>query len=295
MVDSPVSRLGKGNIISIQSHVAYGHAGNSAAVFPMQRLGYNVTNANTVLFSNHTGYGDWKGTIVDTDIVSTVLQGVADRGVLEITDAIVTGYMGSAPLGNVILNTVEKVKQANPNALYVCDPVFGDVGRGIFVTEGIPEYLRDFILPKCDICTPNLFELEWLTGDKITTLEGALKSARKLIAKGIKVVVVTSLEHQDTSPDTIEIIAVTEDKAWRVVTPKLEFAIAPNGSGDATTALFTCHYLSTFDVAQSLSLTVSGIYEIFKNTNEAGTRELQIIASGDKMVSPDEIFEAVEV
>ncbi len=294
MSDISVSKLGKGNIISIQSHVAYGHAGNSSAVFPMQRLGYNVTHANTVLFSNHTGYGEFTGTVIEASVVGQIMQGVSERGVFEITDAVVTGYMGSAPLGDVILETVADVKEKNPRAIYVCDPVFGDTGRGIFVTEGIPEYLRDSILPKCDICTPNLFELEWLTGDTIKTLDNAVASARKLIATGIEIVVVTSLEHDETLEDTIEVMAITADKAWRVITPKLYFDIAPNGSGDATTALFTCHYLDTRNVAQSLSLAISGIFEIFKETHARGTRELQIVASGDKIANPDVIFEAIE-
>ena len=295
MSNSPVSKLGKGNIISIQSHVAYGHAGNSAAVFPMQRLGYNVTNANTVMFSNHTGYGVWSGAVVDVDVVQTVLNGVEERGVFDITQAVVTGYMGSPELGAVILKTVESVKQKNKDAIYVCDPVFGDVGRGVYVADGIAEYLRDNILAQCDICTPNLFELEWLTDSKITTIGDAIISARKLIAKGIKIVVITSLEHSATTTDTIEVLAVTQDKSWRAVTPKFDFDISPNGSGDATTALFTCHYLNTKDVAQSLSLTISGIYEIFKETKKCETRELQLIASGDKIVNPDNIFEAIEV
>lgn len=291
-----ISKLGKANIISIQSCVSYGHAGNSSAVFPMQRLGYNVSPVHTVLFSNHTGYGDWGGEIIDTKIVSSVIDGIEKRGVFPITSAIVSGYMGTTELGDIILDTVKRVKKANSDAIYVCDPVFGDVGRGIFVNKELPDYFRDFVIPECDICTPNMFELEYLTNTKVKTIDEAINSARTLLNKNCKSVLVTSLEHEKTEADTIEMLAVQSDKAFHIKTKKLEMPISPNGSGDATTALFVCHYLENKgDMKTTLEKTTSGIYEIFDTTKKSGTRELQIVASGDKLVKPEHIFTAEQI
>ncbi len=151
------------NILSIQSHVAYGHVGNDAAVFPLQRMGVEVWPIHTVQFSNHTGYGDWKGRVFDAAMITEVLAGIEQRGVLGGCDGVLSGYMGSADIGGAILDAVKAVKRANPVAKYCCDPVIGDVGRGIFVREGIPEFMRNEAVPAADIVTPNQFELDFLT------------------------------------------------------------------------------------------------------------------------------------
>src|SRR4051812_41839682 len=128
------------NILSIQSHVVYGHVGNASATFPMQRLGHEVWPVNTVQFSNHTGYGSWTGRVLDGLSIEELVDGVAARGVLGRCDGVLSGYMGSADIGQAILGTVKRVRQANGGALFCCDPVIGDVGRGIFVRPGIPEF-----------------------------------------------------------------------------------------------------------------------------------------------------------
>ena len=134
-------------ILSIQSSVAYGYVGNSAAAFTLQRLGHEVWPVLTVHFSNNTGYGAWRGPLLSPTDVAEVIAGIADRGVLGSADAVLSGYQGEPAVGAVILDAVEQVKAANPNAVYCCDPVMGDVGRGLFVREGIPEYLRDVVVP----------------------------------------------------------------------------------------------------------------------------------------------------
>ena len=141
-------------ILSIQSHVAYGHAGNSAAVFPLQRLGHEVYPVLTVTFSNHTGYGSTRGPLIAPADVAAVIDGVEERGAFPAIDAVLSGYQGAEAVGEVVLDAVARVKAANPAAIYCCDPVMGDVGRGFFVREGIPEYLRDHVVPQADIVTP---------------------------------------------------------------------------------------------------------------------------------------------
>ena len=134
---------GRVRILSIQSSVAYGHVGNSAAVFPLQRLGHEVWPVLTVHFSNHTGYGAWRGPLLAPDDVREVIAGLGDRDVLRTADAVLSGYQGDPAMGAVILDAVAEVKALNPAAVYCCDPVIGDVGRGVFVRPGIPEFIRD--------------------------------------------------------------------------------------------------------------------------------------------------------
>src|SRR5215470_10233667 len=166
------------HILSIQSHVAYGHVGNAAAVFPLQRMGVEVWPIHTVQFSNHTGYGSWQGRVFDAGMISEVVAGIEQRGVLGECDGVLSGYMGSAGIGAAILDAVATVKRANPAAKYCCDPVIGDVGRGIFVREGIPEFMREKAVPAADIITPNQFELEYLSGHESGTLRAACDTVK---------------------------------------------------------------------------------------------------------------------
>ncbi len=283
------------NILSIQSHVAYGYVGNSAAAFPLRRLGHEVWAVNTVMFSNHTGYGAWRGPVFEADAVADVIAGMSERKVLADCHAVLSGYMGDAALGEVILDTAARVKQGNGDALYACDPVMGDVGRGIFVRDGIPEFMRDRAVPAADIITPNQFELELLTGVAVNSLDSALKGAAKARALGPDVVVITSLVRPDARSDRIEMLASTADGAWLVSTPKLALDPPPNGAGDVTAALFLAHYLEKRFARRALERTAAAVYALFEATQAAGRRELALIAAQDKMVKPPRTFAASQV
>lgn len=272
------------NILSIQSHVAFGHVGNASAVFPMQRLGVEVWPIHTVQFSNHTGYGDWKGRVFDGGMVDEVMEGIAERGVLPSCDGVLSGYMGSADIGHAILSAVERVRAANPKAVYCCDPVIGDVGRGVFVRPGIPEFMREQAVPAADIVTPNQFELELLTDIQIRTLADAHRAVEALRDAGPKVVMVTSLDTDETPDDSIDLMAADDKGAFRVRTPKLNVSI--NGAGDAIAALFLVHYLRERSAATALSLAAASTYGLLKRTKEAGSREILTVAAQDEFVTP---------
>ncbi|QRK07920.1 pyridoxal kinase PdxY [Archangium violaceum] len=280
-------------ILSIQSHVAYGYVGNRSATFPLQRLGHEVWSVNTVQFSNHTGYGRWRGQVFEPSHVAEVVNGIAERGVLAECQAVLSGYMGDAATGSTILDAVAQVRAANPRALYCCDPVIGDVGRGIFVRPGIPEFLRERAVPSADIITPNQFELEFLTGRTVHTLADALEAAAALRQKGPRVVLVTSLLREGTAPGTIEMMAATDAGAWLVLTPQLPLDPPPNGAGDAVAALFLSHLLRGRDAGEALGETAASIFGIFSATQAAGTRELQLVAAQEELVNPSQRF-AVE-
>jgi pyridoxine kinase len=280
------------NIMSIQSHVAYGHVGNASAVFPMQRLGCEVWPVHTVQFSNHTGYGAWKGRVFDGGMIDEVVDGIAERGVLPDCNGVLSGYMGSTDIGHAILSAVASVRSANPKALYCCDPVIGDVGRGVFVRPGIAEFMRDKAVPAADIVTPNQFELELLTGMASGTAKTALTAIAALHKMGPRVVLLTSLVTDSTPDDTIEMAAGFNGHVFKVRTPRLPISV--NGAGDAIAALFFVHFLRSGSAAQALMQASSSIYGLLKHTAEAGSREILTVAAQDEFVKPSHRF-AVEM
>jgi pyridoxine kinase len=281
------------NVLSIQSHVAYGHVGNSSAVFPMQRLGVEVWPIHTVQFSNHTGYGSWKGRVVDGPAIEELVDGIADRGVLQACDGLLSGYMGSADIGNAILSTLKRVRALNPAALYCCDPVIGDVGRGIFVRPGVPEFMRDHAVPAADIITPNQFELEYLSDIKTDSLAGVKDAIAAVHQLGPRVVLVTSIETRDMPADALDLIAGEGGRFWRVRTPRLSLSV--NGAGDAIAALFFVHYARSGSAQSALIEASASIFGLLKRTAEAGSREILTVAAQDEFVSPTYRFPAEEI
>jgi pyridoxine kinase len=276
------------NILSIQSWVSYGHVGNASAVFPMQRLGHEVWAIHTVQFSNHTGYGAWKGRVYDGPMIEELVEGIAERGVLGRCDGVLSGYMGSADIGTAILGAVSRVRSLNPKALYCCDPVIGDVGRGIFVRPGIPEFMRDQAVPTADIITPNQFELEFLAGRTITTLMEAVAAVDAIRARGPRIVMVTSLVTEDTPADAIDLLACGPNGRFRVRTPRLSVSV--NGAGDAIAALFFVHAAASGDEAFALSQATSSVFGLLRRTGEAGSREILTVAAQDEFVTPSRLF-----
>jgi pyridoxine kinase len=280
-------------ILSIQSSVAYGHVGNSAVTFPLMRMGVTVWPVITVHFSNHTGYGAWRGPLLSAADLRDVILGIDERGVLDEVDAVLSGYQGGEDIGAMILDAVALVKRRNPAAIYCCDPVLGDADRGYFVRPGIPELMRQRIVPAAQIITPNQFELEALTGLRVSTLAEVLNAADAAAGLGPEVVLVTSVLRQDGPPGTIDMVAVTADGAWLVTTPRLPQTFT--GSGDVTAATFLARLLSTWDVPGALAHTAAVIYGLLEVTAASGGTELALIAAQDELVRPSRTFEPVPV
>ncbi|QTV79742.1 pyridoxal kinase PdxY [Microbacterium sp. NIBRBAC000506063] len=280
-------------VLSIQSAVAYGHVGNSAAVFPLQRIGVEVLPVYTVNFSNHTGYGAWRGPLIAPEDVREVITGIEERGAFAEIDVVLSGYQGSEGIADVIIDAVARVKAANPAAIYACDPVMGNAKSGCFVAPAIPELLREKVVPVADLITPNQFELGYLTGTEPDTLESTLASADLARSMGPRTILVTSVERPDRPEGTIEMLAVTDDGAWIVQTPLLP--MKANGSGDVTAALFSAHYTATSDAAAALERTASSVYDLLRLTHESGRRELQLIEAQEFYAHPRLQFAATRV
>ncbi len=278
------------NILSIQSHVAFGHVGNASAVFPLQRMGVEVWPIHTVQFSNHTGYGAWRGQVFEAQVIDDLVAGIAERGQLAQCDGVLSGYMGSADIGAAILRAVAQVRAANPRADYCCDPVIGDVGRGVFVRPGIPEFMRQRAVPAADIITPNQFELELLSGGPASSRAAAAAACDVLHALGPKVILVTSLHTEETPDHALDLLASGPDGRFLVRTPRLDVAV--NGAGDAIAALFYFHWKRSGSTALALGAAASSIYGLLSRTHAAGSRELLLVDAQDEFVRPTQVFTA---
>ena len=289
-------------VISIQSQVAYGHVGNSAAAFPMQMHGIDVIAVPTTLLSNRPGYPTIRGRVLDAPLVADLLLGVEERGAVETCRMILSGYLGSPEIAAVVADFVARAKARNPALTYCCDPVLGDRDRGLFVHADIPPLVRDRLCPLADIITPNHFEFEWLCGSKATTINQVLAQAQTLLARGPSIIVVTSAELRDTPDDAIETVAIerTKDgfkeeglKAWRVRTPKLP--ISPSGTGDLFASLLVSARVGGSDTPEALGHAASAIFAVLERTALRGTEEMRIVESAEQLVRPQRRFDATAI
>jgi pyridoxine kinase len=276
-VSRTLGHAGDQAVLSIQSHVAYGHVGNSAATLPLQRLGFDVIPINTVQLAHHPGHGSWHGYKVEPERIAEIVEGVIGRGALGRCRAAISGYLGDAAAGGVVAHAVAELRAVRPDALYLCDPVIGDDGPGVFVSAGIPEVMRDVLMPAADIVTPNRFELELLAVQPVSSLADARSAAARLRARGPRLVVATGLSLADDAGLTV--LADTAEEAWLITTPRLP--IAPGGTGDAFSALFLGHYLRTGDTRQALERAVTAIFDLVERTQASGADELRLVAAQD--------------
>jgi pyridoxine kinase len=285
------------NILSIQSWVSYGHVGNASAVFPLQRLGAEVWAINTVQFSNHTGYGDWKGAVYSGQSVRDLIDGIAARDAFRRCDAVLSGYVGGPDIGDAILHAVATVRRANPAALYCCDPVIGDTDTGVYVRPGIEDFLRVHALPAADIATPNRFEIERLTGLDCATLHGAKQAVLRLRSMlhttGPACVLLTSLETDETPDGQIDMLTFEAGSFHLLRTPRL--ALSVNGAGDAIAALFLFHRLRTGSAAAALEAAGSSVFGLLRRTEQAGSREILTVEAQEEFVAPSRVFTAAAV
>jgi pyridoxine kinase len=281
------------NVISIQSQVAFGHVGNSAAAFPLQMHGIDVIAVPTTLLSNRPGYPTLRGRVLEAQLVADLLLGVEERGAVDSARVILSGYLGSAEIAAVVADFVARARARNPALRYCCDPVLGDRDRGLFVPASLPPLVRDRLCPLANIITPNHFEFEWLCGTTAATSDQVIAQARTLQAHGPSTVVVTSAELADTPDGEIETLAVEQSRAWRVRTPKLP--ISPSGTGDLFAALFVSAHVCGASTPEALSHAASAIFAVLERTAARGTEEMRIVESAEQLIHPKRRFDAVAI
>lgn len=284
------------NILSIQSHVVFGHAGNSAAVFPMSRMGINVWPLNTVQFSNHTQYPCWTGCVMTAEHLSEIVQGIIDIGKLRKCDAVLSGYIGSPEQGKHIIDIVNQVKAVNPDAWYFCDPVMGHPEKGCIVAPGVAEFFCQDAVAHSDLMAPNLLELETLTQRKIGNVQEALTASRQLIASGPKIILVKHLHNAGYQHNQFEMLLVTQDEAWHISRPLIDFgAKQPVGVGDLTSGLLLANLLQGNTLKASLEHITAAVYEVMLTTKTMNEYELQLVAAQERMAQPQHQFFATAV
>ena len=277
------------NVLSIQSSVVYGHVGNRAAVPVLQRLGHDVWPVDTVAFSNHPAHGTFRGRVVPAAEVAALVDGLAARGLFGRCDAVLSGYLGDPATAAVVADAVARVRSASPGVLYCCDPVIGEVGRGVYVRAGIPEAFRDRLVPLADIVTPNPFELELLTGVAPATLDTARAAARMLIGRGPALVIATGLRLAE-APGELGVLAAARDEAWLVRHPRR--AVRVWGTGDAFAALFLGAYLGRRDARAALEHAVAVLDGVLMVAEATDADELPLVLAQDALVQPRVCFSA---
>ncbi|MFM1647986.1 pyridoxal kinase PdxY [Aeromonas salmonicida] len=274
-------------ILSIQSHVVFGCAGNSAAVFPMRRMGMEVWPVNTVQFSNHTQYSQgWQGMVMPDGHIRQLITGLADIGVLGQCDALLSGYLGSAEQGEEILAAVARLKALNPNALYFCDPVMGHPDKGCIVAPGVADFLKNRALACADMLAPNLLELEQLTEREIRNVPQALAACQQLRDQGGKLVMVKYLGKAGFAMDRFEMLLVCEEGAFHISRPLYPFARDPIGVGDLLSATMLANLLAGFTPVAAFERTNASVDAVVAQTWFAGAYELQLVAAQQAMVLP---------
>lgn len=291
------------HILSIQSHVAYGYVGNRAAVFCLQRMGFDVIAVNTVQFSNHTGYGEWEGDVHEPAHLEAIMEGIFRRVSPSRICGILSGYLGSAALGGVVLRAVQRIMAENPQAKYVCDPVMGDEGRGFFVAPELPAFFTGSALSQAQIITPNMFEIRALTGGREdcpeTSLADISHACRTLHETGPEYVLVTSVMTPEMPPDTIGMFLSCQGAGapagqYVIQTPRYDFPIPPNGAGDLCAALFAGHIISGVAPRQALELTAGAMRAVMEKTRALGQRELALIAAQNELGSRQYIDKSIK-
>lgn len=276
------------NILSIQSWVACGHVGNAAAIFPLQRLGAEVMAIHTAQLSNHPGHGAFTGRFATAEEVAALVDGLQAHGALARCDAVLSGYVGDASIGDVILDAVARVRAANPAALWCCDPVMGDDGK-FYVRPGIPAFFASRAVPASDILVPNQFELATLAGAPCATLAEAEAACAALQARmrpaGPRIVFVSSLRCAETPDNALDALLATPNGVSRLRTALLPGKF--HGAGDTLAAVFLFHLLSTHDPAKAAARAVASVTELLHRTKQQNSAELLTVAAQQVFVPTD--------
>ncbi|XP_075233110.1 pyridoxal kinase [Lycorma delicatula] len=294
-------------VLSIQSHVVSGYVGNKSATFPLQLLGFEVDAINSVQFSNHTGYKEVRGQILNEKDIEDLIEGLQLNHIDYYTH-LLTGYIGSAAFLNAVADVVKKLRKTNPNLIYVCDPVLGDNGK-MYVPEELKDIYINKIIPLADIITPNQYEVELLTGSVVNSSSDAWKAIDKFHEKGCKTVVISSTSSLSGDSQLLAMASSIQGGQRQKLTINIPILNATfTGTGDLFSALFLAWMAKTNNnLKESLEKVLSTEHAILKRTlsfcnNEAEPKnnlcrkfELKLIQSKREIENPQKLFTAEEL
>ncbi len=278
-------------VLSIQSNVVYGYAGNKVATFPMQLLGVEVMPIHTVQLSSNTVYPDFDGIVLGEKQITRIVNSLEKIGVLSSIDAVISGYIGSAEQGEEIIAAVQKIKHHNPKMIYVCDPVMGgDINKGSSLPKEIIHFFKNDAIKIADFITPNLLELQILSDLGIKTFEDVISAIQLLQSQNHANIIVKNLVHAGKTKDQFEMVLSTESYRYHLARPLYEFEHRPLGVGDLICSVFTAHLVNGKTPLAAFELSANTANHVMAMTKENQSRELALIDSQTKIKHPELIY-----
>ncbi len=262
-------------ILSMHSQVAGARVGNSVAAFAMERLGVRVWQLPTTILGRRPDHGAPGGGALPAETLSSLFEGLAADGRLGEIDAVLTGYLGDSEQVAVILDAVERIKAANPKAVFVCDPVLGDDGK-MYVSESIADAVLNGLARHADWLAPNVFELGLIAGKAIESLEHARDAARRIG----KPVLASSIR---TATGVGNLYAAPGGD-WFCETTRLPRA--PKGTGDLLTALFVARRVRAEAPAVALEAATGAVYDVIVRSLAAESDDLLLPGAQDVLAEP---------
>lgn len=275
-------------VLSIQSNVVYGYAGNKVATLAMQLQGVEVMPIHTVQLSSNTVYPHYDGIVLGAQQITRIVNSLEKIGVLSSIDAIISGYIGLAEQGEEILEAVKKIKFYNPNAIYVCDPVMGgDINKGSSLPQNIIDFFTKQAIKYADYITPNLLELQILSNLEIKTFNDVLNAIKTLQNKPIQAILVKNLLHAGKTTELFEMILATPSQSYHLARPLYDFPHRPLGVGDLICSLFTAHLVNGQSQLTAFELAANAANHVLDITKQQDARELAIIDAQQWIKQPD--------
>jgi pyridoxine kinase len=262
-------------ILSIQSQVVGARVGNSVAALAMERLGVRVLALPTTLLGRRPDHGTPGGGPLPAATLKALLDGVGSDGMFGDIDAVLTGYLGTADQVPVILDAVERIKAANPKAIFACDPVVGDEGR-LFVTDAVADAVLNGLAPRADWLLPNAYEFGLLAGRTIDGAAGARDAARRFG----KPVLVSSIR----TATGLGNLFVAPGSEWFCETMRLPRA--PKGAGDLLSALFVARRVRGDALTLALEGATGAVYDVIVRSIAADSEDLLLPEAQDVLTDP---------
>jgi len=258
-------------VISIQSQVAFGHVGNSAAAFPMRACGIEVVEVPTTLLSNHPHYPTTRGRVLATDLVDDLFTGLIERGLHKRASVVLSGFLGRAKTAEATAMFVRRAKAENPNLVYACDPVMGDVDLGFFADQPLRNAFIQDLVPLADVILPNAFELSALSGLEISGKEDVIHARKALRCPAI---VATSITNP--YPDRLATVIATEGRCISLDVQRLP--LRPAGTGDLLSGLTVARLALGHDLESAVTNAVAGVNAVLQHTSTHVWAEMPITA-----------------
>ncbi|GEP90517.1 pyridoxine kinase [Chitinophaga terrae (ex Kim and Jung 2007)] len=230
-----MAREGKNKTIIIHSKVSYGYVGLNTTSLVLQMGGQDVITVPTVLFSNHLGYPTVGGSAVEAPLFKDILDGLLKLDILDEVSSIITGYIGSADLVKLAADFIRKIKQQDPGISYLCDPVMGDTGSGLYVPEAVPGAIIEHLIPMADLLTPNQFEVQHILGRQFQSIDETVAAVNAHYALSGKNLVITGGHYSGTLAGILENCIIAGKQP--VVLRARKIDVNPPGTGE----LFAAH------------------------------------------------------